>query len=115
MPITARVIKVARGISKGALPAYIGISALLLPAVSSAAESKGESAESVAAASSAKISPEQAKQVAIGAVPGAVTDATVEKKLGKMVYVIEIVAQNGGAETDVLVDMDSGKVLGVER
>jgi len=32
-----------------------------------------------------------------------------------MVYVIEIVARDDGAETDVLVDMDSGAVLGVEH
>jgi uncharacterized membrane protein YkoI len=47
--------------------------------------------------------------------PGQVTDITVERKLGKNVYVVEIIADKGGDETDVLVDMESGKVLGIER
>jgi uncharacterized membrane protein YkoI len=32
-----------------------------------------------------------------------------------MVYVVEIVAKADGAETDVLVDMDTGKVLGMDK
>jgi uncharacterized membrane protein YkoI len=63
----------------------------------------------------AKISKELATQNALAALPGEVTDVTIEKKQGKMVYVIEIVAAKDGAETDVLVDMDSGKVLGMEH
>jgi uncharacterized membrane protein YkoI len=62
-----------------------------------------------------KISKEQASQSALQAVPGQVTDVTIERKLGKTVYVIEVIADKGGDETDVLVDMDSGKVLGIER
>jgi uncharacterized membrane protein YkoI len=62
-----------------------------------------------------KISSEQATRAALEALPGKVTDVTIEKKRGKTVYVIEIVAEKDGAETDVLVDMDSGKVLGLDR
>lgn len=65
--------------------------------------------------SKARISKEQASQNALQAMPGQVTDITVERKLGKNVYVVEIIADKGGDETDVLVDMESGKVLGIER
>jgi uncharacterized membrane protein YkoI len=91
------------------------VPALLLPMVSSASEPKSESVTHAALPVGAKITEEQAKQVALQKIPGEVTDATIEKKLGKMVWVIEIVAQNGGVETDVLVDLVSGEVLGVER
>jgi len=89
--------------------------ALLLPMVSLASELRSESVTHAALPVGAKVSEEQAKQAALEKIPGEVTDATIEKKLGKMVWVIEIVAQNGGAEIDVLVDLVSGKVLGVER
>jgi uncharacterized membrane protein YkoI len=88
---------------------------LLSPGLSLADEGRDEPMAGSAAVPHAKISEEQAKQAALKAVPGEVTDATVEKKRGKMVYVIEVVAQKDGVETDVLVDMDSGIVLGVEH
>ena len=47
--------------------------------------------------------------------PGKVTDTGIEKKRGKNVWVIEIVADKDGAEIDVLVDPDSGKVIGIDR
>jgi uncharacterized membrane protein YkoI len=62
-----------------------------------------------------KISKDQATQVALAALPGKVTDATIERKRGKNVWVIEIVSDKDGGETDVLVDMDSGKVIGFDR
>jgi hypothetical protein len=62
-----------------------------------------------------KISEEQATQSALQVLPGKVTDVTVERKRGKDLYVVEIVADKDGAETDVLVDMESGKVLGIDR
>jgi hypothetical protein len=74
----------------------------------------GVPAREAAATAPAKISREQATQAALAALPGEVTDVTIERKRGKTVYVIEIVAKKNGAETDVLVDMDSGKVLGME-
>jgi uncharacterized membrane protein YkoI len=61
-----------------------------------------------------KISQEQASQNALQALPGKVTDISIERKRGKSVYVVEIVADKNGEETDVLVDMESGKVLGFE-
>ena len=86
----------------------------LLPAAGKAETRDG--AVSVAAkADVAKISKEQATQNALAALPGEVTDATVEKKRGKNVWVIEIVAAKDGAETDVLVDMQTGAVIGFDH
>ena len=62
-----------------------------------------------------KVSKEMATKNALLALPGKVTDVTVEKKHGKNVWVIEVVADKDGAETDVLVDMDSGGVIGMEH
>ena len=63
----------------------------------------------------AKISEEQATQAALRALPGKVTDITIEKKRGKNVYVVEVVSEKDGAETDVLVDLESGQVVGLDR
>ena len=71
--------------------------------------------EPAAAKAPGKISQQQATQAALQALPGKVTDVTIEKKRGKNVYVIEILAEKDGAETDVLVDTDTGAVLGVEH
>jgi len=46
---------------------------------------------------------------------GKVTDVTVERKRGKQVYVIEIVGEKDGSENDVLIDMQTGAFLGIER
>jgi len=56
---------------------------------------------------------EEAKQIALEAVPGVVTDVDTEVFQGKSVYAIEIRANNG-IETDVFVDMKTGEVLGME-
>jgi uncharacterized membrane protein YkoI len=58
------------------------------------------------------ITKEQATEIALKALPGKVTDITIERKRGQDVYVVEIVADKDGTETDVLVDPHSGKVLG---
>lgn len=69
----------------------------------------------VAQEAPAKISKDQAGQNALQAVPGKVSDVSIERKGGKNVYVVEIIADKDGEEVDVLVDMDSGKVLGADR
>ncbi len=56
---------------------------------------------------------EEAKRIALKEVPGRVTDVAIEKKLGKIAYVVEIDADNG-PETDVIIDMETGKVLDIE-
>lgn len=67
------------------------------------------------ATSAAKISQEKATEIALKKVSGKVTSVEIEKKLGKKVYVVEILEKDSGAEVDVLVDMETGEVLGTER
>src|SRR6266550_4566994 len=96
--------------------ATLGLAAtLLLPGTAPAADAEEAPVQGAAAKPSAKISREQAVKAALAAVPGKVTDTGIEKKRGKNVWVIEIVADKDGAEIDVLVDLDSGKVIGVDR
>ena len=95
--------------------ATFGLAAtLLLPGTAPAADAE-DPVQEAAAEPSAKVSREQAVQAALAAVPGKVTDAGIEKKRGKNMWVIEIVADKDGAEIDVLVDPDSGKVIGMDR
>jgi carboxymethylenebutenolidase len=61
------------------------------------------------------ISPEEAKEIGLRQVPGTVTDVAIETKFGKIAYVVEIIAAADGVETDVIVDVDTGEVLGIER
>ena len=60
-----------------------------------------------------KITQAQAEQIALDEVPGKVKDFTIEKKFGKQTYVVEIAADTG-VETDVIIDMNTGEVLGTE-
>lgn len=60
----------------------------------------------------AKISAAEATRIALERMPGKATDVKIERKLGKNVYVVEIQTSRG--EKDVLVDIESGKVLGTE-
>ncbi len=77
---------------------------------------KGYASQALRTESTAKpkISEEQASEIALKKIPGEVTGIGIEKKRGKNVYVVEIMAKKNGKETDVLVDMNSGKVLGTE-
>ncbi len=61
----------------------------------------------------AKITEEQAKEIALKTLPGKVTGVTLEKKKGKQVYAVEIMSKTKG-EKDVFVDIVSGKVLGID-
>lgn len=61
------------------------------------------------------ISPDEAKLIAVKAVPGKAIDVAVEKKGGVNRYVVEIAPAKGGKELDVVIDMASGKVLGIEK
>ena len=61
-----------------------------------------------------KISDEKAKQIALGKVRGEVTGIAVEKKLGKDNLVVEVLGKDG-SETDVIIDMQTGQVLGTEK
>ena len=63
--------------------------------------------------SAAKITEDQAKEIALKALPGKVTKVAIEKKKGKTVYAVEIQSEKQG-EKDVLVDVVSGKVIGID-
>jgi len=62
---------------------------------------------------SPKISEAQAKSIASKAVKGKVTGIEAKKVNGMYVYEVEI--QNNGEETDVLVNMMTGKIEGLEK
>jgi hypothetical protein len=61
----------------------------------------------------AKITPEQATEAALKAMPGRMTSVVIERKRGRHVYVVEIMTSNLG-EKDVLVDIESGEIVGTE-
>ena len=63
----------------------------------------------------AKISEEKAAEIALKKVPGNVTSVVIEKKLGKNVYVVEIIEKGSGQEVDVFVDIKTGEVVGTDR
>ena len=59
------------------------------------------------------ITEEEAIAIALKEVKGKVTDVAIEKKFGKATYVVEIDADSG-PETDVIIDIETGEVLGIE-
>jgi Peptidase propeptide and YPEB domain len=61
------------------------------------------------------ISKEEASKIGLATVPGQVTDIAIENKMGGKRYVVEIIAAADGVETDVVIEMDTGKVLATER
>jgi len=81
-----------------------GLLALLLTAAVASSQGQQQPA--------AKITPAQARKIALERIPGKVTDVTIEKKEGRNVYVVEIQTPNG--EKDVFVDIESGKIVGTD-
>ena len=69
----------------------------------------------VAPAGGKTISQDDAKLIAVKAVPGKAIDVAIEKKAGVNRYVVEVAPAKGGKELDVVIDMASGKVLGIEK
>jgi uncharacterized membrane protein YkoI len=63
----------------------------------------------------AKITGMQATEIALKEVPGKVTSMKIERLGKNNVYAVEIVAKADGVETDVFVDIESGKVIGTDR
>ena len=61
----------------------------------------------------AKVSEAEATKIALERIPGNATDVTIEWKLGKNVYVVEIQTADGG-EKDVFVDIESGEIVGTD-
>jgi uncharacterized membrane protein YkoI len=93
---------------------HVGLLAILLlvPAMA-AAQAPQPDASIERATPTGKITKEQATKIALERIPGEVTDVTIEKKRGKNVYVIEIQSPEQG-EKDVLVDIETGKIVGTE-
>ena len=60
------------------------------------------------------ITVEEAKEIALNAVPGVVTDVEKDMMMGRTVYVIEVAAKTG-IETDVFIDIKTGKILAIEE
>jgi len=60
-----------------------------------------------------KISDEKAMKIALRTVPGEVMAVEVERKFGKETIVVEVIAEDG-TETDVIIDVQTGAVLGTE-
>ena len=97
---------------KGTIHACLIAILLLAPAVA-AAQTQQPARAAERAPAGAKITKEQATKAALEQIPGKVTDVTIERKRGKNVYVVEIQSPDQG-EKDVIVDMESGKVVGTE-
>jgi hypothetical protein len=72
-------------------------------------------AVAAAAGTGRKITDEQAADIARAAVPGQVMDIAVERKMGGKRLVVEVIAAEDMAETDVIIDMETGAVLGIEK
>jgi uncharacterized membrane protein YkoI len=97
---------------KGTIHACL-LAILLLTPVTAAAQTQQPAPPAERAPAAAKITKEQATKVALEHIRGKVTDVTIERKRGKNVYVVEIQSPDQG-EKDVLVDMESGKVVGTD-
>ncbi len=70
---------------------------------------ENDQAEAAALQAAAKISPDQAKQAALAAVPGTAGKVELENENGNVVYGVEVTAN--GTTTDVKVDAGNGSVL----
>lgn len=91
------------------------IEAAFSTAGKSAAADKVAPLPPAASAGGKSISQDDAKLIAVKAVPGKAIDVTIEKKAGVNRYVVEVAPAKGGKELDVVIDMASGKVLGIEK
>jgi uncharacterized membrane protein YkoI len=61
-----------------------------------------------------KISDDQAREIALKAVPGEVTGLKLEAKLGRQTIVVEVFTKDS-EEIDVIIDPETGEVLGKEE
>jgi hypothetical protein len=66
-------------------------------------------------AQAGRITPEQAKAIALKEVPGTFRDIVLEQRGSVLVYTVEIIAKADGVETDVFIDVVTGKVVATER
>jgi len=61
----------------------------------------------------AKITRETAIATALKLIPGKQNKVEIERKLGRWVYVVEIITAKDD-ETDVFVDMETGEIIGTD-
>lgn len=66
-------------------------------------------------AQAAKITEAEAIQIALKAVPGKAMAINRDRKFGKNLYLVEVIAQADGAETDVFVDPETGVVVEIQQ
>ena len=71
--------------------------------------------KTAAPAPTRRISLERAKNIALKEVPGEFRNIELEQRGNVLVYTVEIIAKKGGVETDVFVDVATGKVIATER
>jgi uncharacterized membrane protein YkoI len=76
---------------------------------------KSAPAPAPAAKGAKTISEDEAKKIALKAVPGKITDVQIEKKKGENMYVVEVQPAKGGKEVDVVIHMVTGKVMAIEN
>lgn len=62
-----------------------------------------------------KITDDQAKEIALKTVPGKFIGIEIERKMGGKRIVATVIAEKTKIETDVIIDMATGKVLGIEE
>ncbi len=67
------------------------------------------------AVAASNVTEEQAKAVALKALPGKVNKVELETKEGKKTYVVEIITEKTEEEKDVWVDYDTGELRGVGK
>jgi uncharacterized membrane protein YkoI len=60
-----------------------------------------------------KITDEQAREIALQAMPGKYMAIKVERKMGAKRLVVEVIGAKDGKEWDVIIDMETGEVLAV--
>ena len=88
-------------------PSYT--SSVQVPESADTGQAENDQAEAAALQAVATISPDQAKQAALAAVPGTAGKVELESENGNVVYGVEVTAN--GTTTDVKVDAGNGAVL----
>lgn len=109
----------SRAMSMSCLVAVAALAGIAFSAIPTVAQTKETTLLAQSSSSSGSTAPqitaEQAKKIAAEALPGEVVDVGIEKKLGAKRYVVEVISASNGAETDVIIDMETGEVLAIDE
>ncbi len=119
-PALGKIRAEALALERHAYEVSSEVYALSTPSSGSADDSSARDAvvqprKPAASSEVSRISEERAKEIALDAVPGDITHVGIERKLGAKRYVVEVLAREDGAETDVIIDMQTGEILGIEN